>query len=94
MYDASTKYPDGLISGHLRHLGDFDGCYNLEAKLAHEVDDDGGISEEISGRYCLVDIEYEKQGLPPVDPEKHLELVFDPNESVWEAIRVCTNNFF
>ena len=89
MYDSSTKYFDGLISGHTRHFGDFDGCYNLKATLPHYDDDELNIDEEISGRYCLVDIEYEKLGLPPIKKDERHDLIFDPNDSVWEAMRVC-----
>ncbi|XP_043289880.1 nose resistant to fluoxetine protein 6-like [Venturia canescens] len=90
MYDASTKYPDGLINGHTRHFGDFDGCYNLEVKLPAAASQNGdkfNEEEEISGRYCLVDIKYEKQNLPTLRRDEDLDLEFDPNDSAWEAIR-------
>lgn len=92
VFDASTKYPDGLLTGHTRHFGDFDGCYNLKVKLptgSYGYEESYQEEEEVTGRYCLVDLRYEKQGLPEVSKEEKLDLEFDPNVFAWEAIRVC-----
>ena len=85
MFDASSKYPDGIISGHTRHFGNFDECYRLQASISND-EEDANLSE-INGRYCLVDLEYQRRNISSSVPESY-SLVFDPNDSAWEAIRV------
>ncbi|XP_044729915.1 nose resistant to fluoxetine protein 6-like [Chrysoperla carnea] len=46
MYDASAKIPLGILSGNLNQYGNFDECLNTHS--------DNG---EISGQYCMADIE-------------------------------------
>ncbi|KAF7994900.1 hypothetical protein HCN44_004372 [Aphidius gifuensis] len=84
MYDSSAKYPDGIIDGHVGHLGNFDECYNLKVKIPSY--DDNNEYEEISGNYCLVKIEYQQYKIPINKHGPHT-LDFDPNGSVWEAIQ-------
>ncbi|XP_012257252.2 nose resistant to fluoxetine protein 6-like [Athalia rosae] len=79
MFDASTKYPDGIIFGHTKHLGNFDECYNLRAKLPPD-------EEEVEGRYCLVRLRYGRKTRTPSGPPETYTLDFDPNRSAWDAI--------
>ncbi|XP_015121190.1 nose resistant to fluoxetine protein 6 [Diachasma alloeum] len=84
MFDSSVKYPEGIIAGHTRHYGNFDECYELNAKIPRQ---DAGLEpEEINGRYCLVKIHYKKINSPP-SRTAPFTLNFDPNESAWEAVK-------
>ncbi|GLG92877.1 Uncharacterized protein GBIM_00427 [Gryllus bimaculatus] len=47
MFDASTKIPDGLLGGHLVHLGNFDECLSVR-----QGEGDG--SPGFDGQHCLV----------------------------------------
>lgn len=85
MFDASTKYPDGIIYGHTKHLGNFDECYNLRAKLL--PDEENPEYEDIEGRYCLVRFRYQRMDVVPTRP-KFFTLDFDPDFSAWEALDV------
>ncbi|XP_011309808.1 nose resistant to fluoxetine protein 6 [Fopius arisanus] len=84
MFDSSVKYPEGIIVGHTRHYGNFDECYELNAKISRQ--DPHLEPEEISGRYCLIKIKYRKINAPPSRPSP-FTLNFDPNESAWEAVK-------
>ncbi|XP_072753161.1 nose resistant to fluoxetine protein 6-like [Anoplolepis gracilipes] len=75
MFDSSSKYPDGILYGHTRHLGNFDECYNLQI--------DAGEENDIAGRYCLVDLEYKRKDTP-ISYKRTID--YNPNESFWEAI--------
>ncbi|XP_011495184.1 PREDICTED: nose resistant to fluoxetine protein 6-like [Ceratosolen solmsi marchali] len=85
MFDASAKYPYGIVDGQTVHLGSFDQCYRLDAKVfsrrGQEME-----TKDIHGRYCLVDFKYE-QRVTTVDFRGKLNLDFDPNDSIWESIR-------
>jgi hypothetical protein len=88
VFDASAKYPYGIIDGLTVHLGSFDQCYRINAKLSGRRGRHGETEmEEVRGRYCLVDFKYEQRGAP-VDFNGKLDLEFDPSDSVWESIRV------
>ncbi|XP_019884639.2 nose resistant to fluoxetine protein 6-like [Camponotus floridanus] len=76
MFDSSSKYPDGVLYGHTRHLGNFDECYNLQI-------DAGEVENKMAGRYCLVDLEYKRKDAP-ISYEPTMD--YNPNESFWEAI--------
>ncbi|XP_074114506.1 nose resistant to fluoxetine protein 6-like isoform X2 [Cotesia typhae] len=86
MFDASTKYPDGIITGYTRHFGNFDGCYDLKTSIPRYKFDIETEDEEINGRYCLVKIEYHKMNTFN-DRKGSYTLEFDTNDSVWEAIK-------
>lgn len=49
MLDAWAKPPEGLLSGHINPMGDFDECVQIHAK---NVQTDG--QSEFKGRYCTV----------------------------------------
>lgn len=78
MFDSSSKYPDGVLYGHTKHLGNFDECYNLQVDV-------GKVENKINGRYCLVDLEYKRKDAPTFHKPT---MDYDPNESFWEAIEV------
>lgn len=88
MFDSSTKYPEGIITGHTRHYGNFDECYRLNAKIPAIADHETNI-EVINGKYCLVKVEYHKPNNSNIRMGPYT-LEFDPNGSVWDAIKVTT----
>ena len=85
MFDASAKYPYAIIDGLTRHLGSFDQCYRINVKLPADRDK---IQDHIQGRYCLVDFKYQQMERKK-DSKGYLDFNYDPNDSVWEAIKVC-----
>lgn len=78
MFDSSSKYPDGVLYGNTRHLGNFDECYNLQSDMEE-------VENKMAGRYCLVDLEYRRKDA--ISYRSTMD--YDPNESFWEAIEVC-----
>lgn len=46
MYDATAKYPSGLLNGNVNQFGDFDQCLNVQ-----------GPANELNGKYCLAYIQ-------------------------------------
>ncbi|KAM0732221.1 Nose resistant to fluoxetine protein 6 [Formica fusca] len=75
MFDSSSKYPDGVLYGNTRHLGNFDECYNLQSDMEE-------VENKMAGRYCLVDLEYRRKDA--ISYRSTMD--YDPNESFWEAI--------
>ncbi|XP_039295304.1 nose resistant to fluoxetine protein 6 isoform X2 [Nilaparvata lugens] len=80
MFDSSTKFPTGILSGSHYDFGNFDECLQVQAQLDGEL---------ISGKYCLA-----KLAFSPAD-QAHLE-IFDKtpsllqysfNESAWQTIK-------
>lgn len=85
MFDSSTKYPEGIITGNTRHYGNFDECYQIGTTI-----DNYSFKQEddvIGGKYCLVKVDYYKLNSSN-DRVEPYTLEFDPNASVWEAIKV------
>jgi len=76
MFDASSKYYTAI------HFGNFDECYNLQVE---RKDTSTG---KITGKYCLIDFLYEKKHTLMTSNEVMFD--FDPNESVWEMIKIET----
>ncbi|KAK0074969.1 hypothetical protein PV325_007579, partial [Microctonus aethiopoides] len=84
MFDSSTKYPEGIMTGHIKHYGNFDECYQIGTTIkdyASEKD-----AEVINGKYCLIKVNYYKLNSSN-DHVGPYTLEFDPNASVWEAIK-------
>jgi len=70
-------------------LGNFDECYDLQVNVLKENHDKG----EITGRYCLVDLEYKEKNRNASIFQKLIvnwneSLNFDPKSSFWKAIEV------
>jgi len=86
VFDASSKYPDGILYGNTRHLGNFDECYNLQVETERKDAEKG----KIVGRYCLVDLLFEKKEHTHTLMTSNTSVLsdFDSNESVWQAIQV------
>ncbi|XP_025162708.1 nose resistant to fluoxetine protein 6-like [Harpegnathos saltator] len=90
MFDSSTKYPEGVFYGHTRHLGNFDECYNLQVHIVEESDN----AHEINGKYCLVNIEYNKKQVTSI-PQKlsvsgytnDILSELNMNNSFWEVLQ-------
>ncbi|XP_066586276.1 nose resistant to fluoxetine protein 6-like [Prorops nasuta] len=86
MFDASVKYPEGILSGNTRHYGSFDQCYHLSVNVPPSEDFEGESSENIRGRYNLVGYQFQQLNVPPINQGPNT-YEFDPNDSAWEAIR-------
>ena len=50
--DAWAKPPEGLLTGHVNPMGDFDECVEIDTKGLTNVEGDGATS--FKGRYCTV----------------------------------------
>ncbi|XP_034938093.1 nose resistant to fluoxetine protein 6-like [Chelonus insularis] len=84
MFDSSTKYPEGIIAGQTRHLGNFDECYGLKANVpSYSSSSDLDV---IQGKYCLVRVEYKKFTNSDKSSGPYT-LDFDLNSSAWDAIK-------
>ncbi|CAB0037035.1 unnamed protein product [Trichogramma brassicae] len=87
MFDASAKYPYGIIDGQTRHLGSFDQCYRVDTWLAPATKYER-LPERVRGRYCLVDFEYkQKRDRPRGRNGQKLGFDFNPKGSAWEAVK-------
>lgn len=88
MLDSSAKYPEGILYGHTRYLGNFDECYNLQVNIAEE----NANIREINGKYCLVNIEYKNKHATSIHPKlsasKYQNNFFNMNDSFWKTIEV------
>lgn len=88
VFVASTKYSDGVLYGHTRHLGNFDECYNLQVNIAGE----NANIREINGKYCLVNIEYKNKrtasNLPKLSVLEYQYDPFDTSNPFWNVIEV------
>ena len=67
--DASGKVPEGILSGTLSSLGDYDEC--LDTKL---MDPESEVSRIVTGQYCSINI---KPFLPPKPPSNSLNRIFN-----------------
>lgn len=56
MYDATAKFPSGLLNGNINQYGDFDQCLSVKQPEG-----------EIQGQYCLTYIEIKPT--PGVNPQ-------------------------
>ncbi|EZA51981.1 hypothetical protein X777_09296 [Ooceraea biroi] len=85
MFDSSSKYPDGILYGNTRHLGNFDECYNLQV----DVRENSG-NDKITGRYCLVDLQYQRKNASVSRNIVRKPFIsdFDPKGTFWDAIEV------
>lgn len=77
MYDASAKFPTGILSGKSFDFGDYDEC--LETNT---------IGLDFTSQYCVVNIRFK----PSIKlyPNYYKTIVTELNSSVpvWEAIKV------
>lgn len=85
MFDSSAKYPYGLFDGLTRHLGSFDQCERIRAKV---FDAKSGKIDEVRSKYCLVDVKFENNNERIGGHEKNI----NPFGSAWEAFFVCHFN--
>lgn len=92
MFDSSAKYPEGILYGHTRHLGNFDECYNLQVNIAEE----SASTREINGKYCLVNIEYNNKHASSINQKlsvsNYQNNFLITNDSFWETIKVLYHN--
>lgn len=73
VFDATGKFPSGVLRGNIRQLGDFDECLALN------------IEDHFKGHYCMVDlhitgIEHEMLDIMTAG-RRHLELTKKPGVS-------------
>lgn len=53
MIDAWGKIPEGILSGHLNAIGDFDECIEIDVKDLKILNKEySSISTSFEGRYC------------------------------------------
>lgn len=83
MFDSSSKYPDGILYGNTRHLGNFDECYDLQVDVTRETSG----NNNITGRYCLIDLQYKRKNASVISHKSNIS-DFDPKSSFWEAVEV------
>lgn len=55
MFDASAKFPSGILSGNTFYLGNYDECIGINVQLDNDV---------IKGQYCLPKITIEIPNIP------------------------------
>lgn len=51
MIDSWGKVPEGILSGHINALGDFDECINIQVTNLTVTEDDS-LANTFKGRYC------------------------------------------
>ncbi|KAG8237342.1 hypothetical protein J437_LFUL014548 [Ladona fulva] len=76
VFDASTKFPRGVLSGNVYNMGDFDECLGVRGP------------SNIKGQYCLsrVDITEEDERRKLSGSTDPYTLTYDPLVSAWEKI--------
>jgi hypothetical protein len=52
VFDAWGKPPEGLFTGHVNALGDFDECVDLLVRDVQLRNPTPGLSNSFDGRYC------------------------------------------
>ncbi|XP_046394951.1 nose resistant to fluoxetine protein 6-like [Ischnura elegans] len=80
MFDASAKFPRGVVSGNVYNMGDFDECLAVRGPVG------------IKGQYCLARVDVEEEGAlkearqsvqGTADP---FTLEYSPLASAWEKV--------
>lgn len=61
--DSSAKFVDGMLSGTMASLGEYDQCVNIKARESKKGKNFGKVM--FTGQYCALDI---KLPIPPVKP--------------------------
>ncbi|XP_046395708.1 uncharacterized protein LOC124162972 [Ischnura elegans] len=85
MFDASTKFPDGVVSGNSYHMGHFDQCTGIKVDLSN-----GAAQNMLYGQYCLAEINFmEEQEVQQIrnytlDP---YSMKFNPKRTAWDRIK-------
>lgn len=85
MFDSSSKFPSGVLSGSSYDFGNFDEC--IEVKVPLEND------EEISGKYCMAQFHIDPPNLGGNDKGYVFNFYNGGNSfnvSTWEKILVST----
>lgn len=77
MFDASAKYPVGLLSGNGYELGSFDECLSVDVDIG---ENNGG---QLKGQYCLVDIYFNKKDF---NFGGHYSSSYKPLNSAWNKL--------
>ncbi|XP_071455271.1 O-acyltransferase like protein-like [Hetaerina americana] len=83
IFDASVKYPIGILSGNVYNMGDFDECLSVRGP------------QDIRGRYCLAHVEIKEpekakarrlKGEPMATTQDPFAVWLHPMTSTWEQI--------
>ncbi|KAG8224791.1 hypothetical protein J437_LFUL002236, partial [Ladona fulva] len=96
MFDASTKFPEGILAADTYQLGHFDECLEVDVVLGGEVPHQAG--RRVRGQYCLAKVQFAPtpSTYPPfyreipehrTEDEDPFSLEYDPYKSAWEKIR-------
>lgn len=83
MFDATTKFPSGILYGSSYDFGNFDECIEVRMRLK---------DEKLYGKYCMAKftVNYKPQNveiLPRLNNRKE-----DSNSTVWNKIAVSVAN--
>lgn len=82
MFDATSKYPSGLVTANVYQLGNYDQCIDVVSS-----------DQSIKGKYCLADTEFSPKlkKYPPfytLLSDYEFSLNYDPRKSVLEKFKV------
>lgn len=81
MFDATAKFPSGILSGSTYNMGNFDECLQVKVPLQND---------SFSGKYCLATLNFQPKADSEVsrdeNPESDNLAAF--NISVWKKLKV------
>lgn len=86
VFDASSKFPTGLLSGSTFDFGNFDECIEIQVPLTEE---------KIQGRYCMAKFHISPPG-PKHEEKKYSKFYYGEtiiNASTWEKMIVSNSRF-
>lgn len=81
MFDATSKFPNGILVGSTYDMGNFDECVQTKATLN---------DEEFSGKYCLATLLIESTNNSTQTPTSGLYT--DYNVSMWKKIQAISKD--
>lgn len=85
MFDASSKFPTGLVTANTYQFGNYDQCVNVNPP-----------DVTLKGKYCLVNIQFAPRrnkysAFYEGKSEKEFSLEYDEYKSVLDKFKVTTN---
>ncbi|XP_071452957.1 nose resistant to fluoxetine protein 6-like [Hetaerina americana] len=100
MFDASTKFPEGILAADTYQLGHYDECVGVDVVVGGNGPEDAG--RRMRGQYCLATIKfapmpstypafYRERPHHATEDEDPFSLAHDPYKSAWEKIRVTVD---
>ena len=79
VFDASTKFPHGILYGNTIDLGNFDECVELSLPFKNST---------IEGQYCLIQVEYDQKDSNSIKVKNPFAFEHSPTDSAWQKIKV------